>query len=83
MDFSRPGKPTDNALVESFNGRLRDECLNETLFTSLRQARAVLEAWRRNYNRSSERTPLYVVDANRFCWAGSDTAGCFARSLAC
>jgi len=48
--YIAPGKPTQNALVESFNGRLRDECLNESVFTSLRQARAVLAAWRRDYN---------------------------------
>ena len=45
-----PGKPVQNAFVESFNGRLRDEFLNETLFTSLPQAKAALEAWRRDYN---------------------------------
>jgi putative transposase len=45
-----PGKPQQNAFVESFNGRLRDEFLNETLFTSLSQARAELETWRRDYN---------------------------------
>jgi putative transposase len=45
-----PGKPTQNAFVESFNGRLRDECLNETLFTSMAQARAVLATWRQDYN---------------------------------
>ena len=44
------GKPTQNAFVESFNGRLRDECLNETLFTSMAQVRAVLAAWRQDYN---------------------------------
>jgi putative transposase len=43
------GKPTQNAFVESFNGRLRDECLNQTLFTSLAQARAVLAAWRQDF----------------------------------
>ena len=48
--YIAPGKPQQNAFVESFNGRLRDECLNETLFTSLRQARAVLAAWQRDYN---------------------------------
>ena len=48
--YIAPGKPTQNAFVESFNGRLRDECLNETLFTSLRQARVVLTAWRCDYN---------------------------------
>ena len=45
-----PGKPVQNAFIESFNGRLRDEFLNETLFTSLRQARLTLEEWRRDYN---------------------------------
>jgi len=45
-----PGKPTRNGFVESFNGRLRDECLNETLFTSLAHARFVLAAWQHDYN---------------------------------
>ncbi len=45
-----PGKPVQNAFIESFNGRLRDEFLNETLFTSLMQARVALEEWRRDYN---------------------------------
>jgi putative transposase len=45
-----PGKPNQNAYVESFNGRLRDECLNEHWFTSLAHARSVIEAWRREYN---------------------------------
>ena len=45
-----PGKPVQNAFIESFNGRLRDEFLNETTFTSLAQAKAVLEEWRRDYN---------------------------------
>jgi putative transposase len=45
-----PGKPNQNAYVESFNGRLRDECLNEHWFTSLPHAQAVIEAWRREYN---------------------------------
>jgi putative transposase len=45
-----PGKPNQNAYVESFNGRLRDECLNEHWFMSLAHARALIEAWRREYN---------------------------------
>ena len=45
-----PGKPTQNAFIESFNGRLRDELLNETLFPSLRHARVTLAAWRTDYN---------------------------------
>lgn len=48
--YIAPGKPTQNAFVESFNGRLGDACLNETLFTSLAQARALLAAWRHDYN---------------------------------
>jgi putative transposase len=47
--YIAPGKPMQNAFVESFNGRLRDEFLNETLFTSLMQARLALEDWRRDY----------------------------------
>ena len=49
--YIQPGKPQQNAFVESFNGRLRDECLNETAFSSLAEARAVLAAWRDDYNR--------------------------------
>jgi transposase InsO family protein len=45
-----PGKPNQNAYVESFNGRLRDECLNEHWFVSLEHARTVIESWRREYN---------------------------------
>jgi len=48
--YIAPGKPTQNAFVESFNGKLRDELLNETLFTSLAQARAVLAEWKDDYN---------------------------------
>ena len=48
--YIAPGKPQQNAFVESFNGRLRDELLNETLFTSLAHARAALVAWRNDYN---------------------------------
>jgi putative transposase len=48
--YIAPGKPVQNAFIESFNGRLRDEFLNETTFTSLAQARAALEDWRHDYN---------------------------------
>lgn len=50
LDFIRPGKPVENAFIESFNGRLRDECLNVNEFLSLNDARVKLEAWRRDYN---------------------------------
>ena len=48
--YIAPGKPMQNAFIESFNGRLRDELLNETLFTSLAQARVALGCWRTDYN---------------------------------
>ena len=53
-----PGKPNQNAYVESFNGRLRDECLNEHWFTSLSHARVVIEAWRREYNEERPKKSL-------------------------
>jgi putative transposase len=63
IDFSRPGKPTDNAYVESFNGTFRAECLDAHWFGTLTEARQLIEAWRREYNESrphralGERTP--------------------------
>ena len=48
--YIQPGKPVQNAFVESFNSRLRDECLNEHLFTTLAEAREIIEAWRYDYN---------------------------------
>lgn len=56
--YIAPGKPTQNAFVESFIGRLRDELLNETLFSSLAQARIVLAAWRADYNASRPHSAL-------------------------
>ncbi len=50
LDFSRPGKPTDNAFIEAFNGRLQAECLNAHWFLTLADAREKLEAWCRYYN---------------------------------
>jgi putative transposase len=54
LDFSRPGRPTDNAKIESFNGRFRQECLNQHWFLSLDDAESKIEAWRKDYN---ERRP--------------------------
>ena len=65
--YTVPGKPTQNALVESFNGKLRDECLNETLFTSPVHARAKLFEWQHDYNtvrphsRLGGRTPAEIA----------------------
>jgi putative transposase len=50
LAFIRPGKPVDNCYIESFNGRLRDECLNEHWFMSMQHARSTIEAWRVEYN---------------------------------
>src|SRR5690348_13403391 len=50
LSFIRPGKPNENAYIESFNGKFRDECLNEHWFISLAQARHTIEAWRMEYN---------------------------------
>lgn len=50
LDFSRPGKPTDNAFIESFNGRLRAECLDVSWFRSIEDARKKIAAWRDEYN---------------------------------
>jgi putative transposase len=54
IEFSRPGKPTDNAFIETFNGTLRDECLNIHWFGSIVEAKRLIEAWRIDYN---ERLP--------------------------
>jgi putative transposase len=53
-----PGKPNQNAYIESFNGRLRDECLNEHWFTHLLQARTLIEPWRREYNEKRPKKAL-------------------------
>jgi putative transposase len=50
LDFIRPGKPVENCFIESFNGKLRDECLNANQFLSIEDARSKIEAWRMDYN---------------------------------
>jgi putative transposase len=65
-----PGKPNQNAYVESFNGRFRDECLNEHWFTSLAHAQAVIETWRREYNEERPKKGL-----------GGLTPAAYARQL--
>ena len=64
--YIAPGKPQQNGFIESFNGRLRDELLNETLFRSLPHARAVLEAWRRDYNEERPHSKLGWLTPNAF-----------------
>lgn len=59
IDFSRPGTPTDNSYIETFNGSFRDECLNIHWFASMAEAQATIEAWRRDYN---ENRPHMALD---------------------
>ena len=71
LEFIRPGKPVENAFIESFNGRLRDECLNSHMFLSVADAQHQLEAWRDDYNRVrphsslQDRTPEEWAQAAR------------------
>jgi putative transposase len=58
LDFSRPGKPTDNAFIESFNGKLREECLNQHWFLSLDDAQRVIDTWREDYNQQRPHSAL-------------------------
>jgi putative transposase len=58
LDFIRPGKPIDNGHIESFNGKMRDECLNQNVFLSLADARDSLERWRTDYNQSRPHSSL-------------------------
>jgi len=73
LEFIRPGKPVENAFIESFNGRLRDECLNAHVFASTIEAQRVLDAWREDYNHVrphsalQDRTPVEMGAL----WVGS------------
>jgi putative transposase len=66
LDFSRPGKPMDNAFIEAFNGRLREECLNENWFLSLDDARDKVGAWRKEYNRQRPHSALGNLSPEEF-----------------
>jgi putative transposase len=71
LSFIRPGKPNENAYIESFNGKFRDECLNEHWFINLAHARNVIEAWRNEYNTErphsslGNRTPQEFADSKK------------------
>jgi putative transposase len=70
LDFIRPGKPTENGFIESFNGRMRDECLNVTEFVSLDYARAVLNRWREDYNHHRPHGSLGNLTPSEFARRG-------------
>ena len=64
--YIAPGKPMQNGFVESFNGRLRDECLNEHIFTSYRNAQHIIETWRNDYNNNRPHSSLNGLTPNEF-----------------
>jgi putative transposase len=66
LDFTQPGKPTQNGHIESFNGRLRDECLNVTQFLSLDDAREQIERWRVDYNAHRPHSSLGNLTPSEF-----------------
>ncbi|WP_196301981.1 IS3 family transposase, partial [Ralstonia solanacearum] len=66
LSFIRPGKPVENAYIESFNGRFRDECLNEHWFVSMRHARQLIEEWRIEYNTERPHSSLGYLTPVQF-----------------
>ena len=66
LDFSRLGKPTDNAVIESFNGRFREECLNVHWFESLEDAQGKIDAWRWDYNENRPHRSLEGLTPREF-----------------
>ena len=64
--YIAPGKPMQNGFVESFNGRLRDECLNEHLFANLKEARQIIEEWRIDYNTNRPHSSLNGLTPTEF-----------------
>ena len=64
--YIQPGKPTQNAFIESFNGQLRDECMNETLFSSLRDARYEFSRWREDSNQVGPHSALGNLSPTEF-----------------
>lgn len=68
LDFSRPGKPTDNAFIESFNGRFRQECLNQHWFLSLEDAKLKIASWKEDYNKKRPHSSLGDKTPEEFAW---------------
>jgi putative transposase len=66
LSFSRPGKPTDNAFIESLNGKFRDECLNMNWFLSLDMAKEIIEEWRREYNEERPHSSIEYLTPAEF-----------------
>ena len=79
LDFSRPGKPTDNAFIESFNGKLRTECLTQHWFTSVSDAKLKIEEWRRDYNEARPHESLGYLAPSEFARLGRAKLGAERR----
>jgi putative transposase len=79
LSFIRPGKPVDNAFIESFNGTLREECLNEHWFLSLREAKREIEAWRIDYNEVRPHSSLGNLTPSEFAQAETERSLKLAR----
>jgi putative transposase len=62
-----PGKPGQNCVTDSFNGKFRDECLSLEWFHSRAEAKVIIEAWLRHYKRASQHPSVYVIEENRLC----------------
>jgi putative transposase len=75
LDLSRPGKPTDNAHIESFNARLRAECLNAHVFESLEDAEETLTSWRSDYNHVRPHSALGMLTPKEFAELGQGNQG--------
>jgi putative transposase len=71
LDFIRPGKPVENSYIESFNGRLRDECLNVEVFLDLADAQWKIEQWRRDYNQQRPHSALADRTPQEFAFAAT------------
>ena len=74
--FIEPGKPTRNAYIESFNGKFRDECLNQNWFVDLADARRVIEAWRVGYNTARPHSSLGYLTPTEFAQIAAAGNGC-------
>lgn len=79
LDFIDPGKPTRNAFAESFNGRLRDECLNESWFVSLADAQATIETWRVDYMVARPHSGLADRTPSEFARERQRSAACMTQ----
>ena len=78
LQFIEPGKPSQNGFIEAFNGRVRDECLNENLFSSLREAKNIIQHWRKSYNTKRPHSALKWATPNDFA---SSLSGVYQTSL--